>query len=175
MATLGGRTLDYQEEDAGQPDHQPWHWTKEAVHQLPASALSQQSQDHEQQENTETEPILVESMTMPQAQMARQGAASSQAGKGLSALVPANNTAIGGASLIGHQQTAPGSLGLTTTFLQSGGNLCNANTTASSNTMLLNNKSLTNQFMQNQTNLTAGKSNDPRKSMLKIQNLLQKT
>lgn len=79
---------------------------------------------------------------------------------------------------------ATGSFGLTTTFVQSGGNLCNANTTASSNTLLLNNKSLNNpqhlSHLQNQTNITAFKAaayplNDQKMNFKKVPSLLQKT
>lgn len=139
------------------------------------------------------EAELLESMTMQQPpSAAKHGGMGSYNSKGLSAAAHANNTNIGGVSLIGTQHPGGASLGLTTTFLQSGGNLCNANTTASSNTLLINNKSLNNQHfnnhashLQNQTNITStaikaanaagAMSSEQKKSIMKIQNLLQKT
>lgn len=138
----------------------------------------------------EAEPLMLESMTMQQPLSAiKHTSIGNYNNKGLSAAAQANNTNIAGVSSIGNQHPGAGSFGLTTTFVQSGGNLCNANTTASSNTLLINNKSLNNQHfnnhLQNQTNITStaikatnaagAMCSEQKKSIMKIQNLLQKT
>ena len=125
-----------------------WHWAKNArSSQALISSLSHKGQDADQIEAIESDPLMLESMTMqqPPSSITKQPAVSGSTNARIQAAnAAANQTNIGGVSLIGNQHVATGSFGLTTTFVQSGGNLCNANTTASSNTFLLNNKSLNN-------------------------------
>lgn len=125
-----------------------WHWAKNArSSQALVSSLSHKGQEAEQIEAMEAVPLMLESMTMqqPPSSTAKQPAIAAATNARIqAAAAAASQTNIGGVSLIGNQHVATGSFGLTTTFVQSGGNLCNANTTASSNTLLLNNKSLNN-------------------------------
>ena len=125
-----------------------WHWAKNArSSQALASALSHQGPEGEYIEAMDAVPLMLESMTMqqPPSSAAKQAAITAATNARIqAAAAAASQTTIGGVSLIGNQHVATGSLGLTTTFVQSGSNMCNANTTASSNTLLFNNKSLNN-------------------------------